>query len=487
MIAPDKQPTYEELLAEVLYLREELASLKRLVFGQKRERYVAAANEAQLELGLDIEAKAAPAAGSEHIEYSRKKPAKPQTPHSRQALPAHLPRRDIVIEPEEDVNGLRRIGEEITEELEYQPGELYVNRYIRPKYARGEPEGVIIARLPSRPIEKGIPGPGLLAQILIGKYVDHLPLYRQINQFKRLGIELAASTICGWVKGGYELLLPLNEVHFSSVFESDYLIADETPIQVLDESKKGRSHKGYYWVYYDPVEKEVYFDYRQSRSRDGPNEMLKDFSGYLQSDGYSGYDDTTSRKNVIPLGCFAHARRYYHKAKDSDPKRAEWMLRHIQQLYRVERKARKQGLSYEERYDLRQANSRPVLDTIKDWLDTECLQVLPKSVMGKAIGYSLNQWPKLQNYLLDGRLEIDNNLVENAIRPVALGRKNYLFAGSHEGGKRGALVYSLVATAKLQGVEPFEYMKDIIGRIADYPHKQIADLLPANWKEKFKK
>lgn len=200
---------------------------------------------------------------------------------------------------------------------------------------------------------------------------------------------------------------------------------------ILDGIKIGRSHRGYFWVYYDPLEKEAYFDYRESRSRDGPNEMLKDFAGYLQSDGYSGYNDTTSRNSVIAVGCFAHrrsrfigdARRYYDKAKDSDPKRAEWMLSHIQQLYRIERKARKQGLSYEERYDLRQRYSRPVLDAIKEWLDSECQQVLPKSLMGKAIGYMLNQWPKLQNYLLDGRVEIDNNLVENAIRPVALGRK----------------------------------------------------------------
>jgi transposase len=485
MNVAEKQPTYEELFAEVVYLREELALLKRLLFGQKRERYVAGEDDQQLELNLDIEPKPAPEPESERIEYSRKKPAKPQTPHSRQPLPAHLPRKDILIEPEEDVSNLKRIGEEISEELEYEPGKLYVNRYIRPKYALPDDEGVIIAALPSRAIEKGIPGPGLLAQILIGKYVDHLPLYRQINQFKRLGVKLADSTVCGWVKAGYELLLPLYEVLGATVFESDYLMADETPIQVLDGSKIGCSHRGYFWVYYDPVTKIVYFDYRDSRSRDGPNEMLKNFEGYLQSDGYSGYEDTTARKNVIGVGCFAHGRRYFKRAKDSDPDRAGWMLSHIQQLYRIERKARKEGLSHEERYELRLEYSQPVLTDIKDWLDKECLQILPKSLMGKAVGYMLNQWPKLQNYLLDGRLEIDNNLVENAIRPVALGRKNYLFAGSHEGAKRAALIYSLVATAKLHEVEPFEYMKDILSRIADYPYKQIADLLPQNWKEKF--
>ena len=280
MNVAEKQPTYEELFAEVVYLKEELALLKRLLFGQKRERYVAGEDNPQLELDLGIDPKQAPDPGQpgERIEYTRKKPAKPQTPHSRQPLPAHLPRKDIFIEPEEDVSDLKRIGEEISEELEYDPGKLYVNRYIRPKYARPDDEGVIIAELPSRPIEKGIPGPGLLSHILIGKYVDHLPLYRQINQFKRLGVELADSTVCGWVKAGYEILLPLYEVHCAKVFESDYLMVDETPIQVLDGIKIGRSHRGYFWVYYDPLEKEAYFDYRESRSRDGPNEMLKDFA-----------------------------------------------------------------------------------------------------------------------------------------------------------------------------------------------------------------
>jgi hypothetical protein len=219
---------------------------------------------------------------------------------------------------------------------------------------------------------------------------------------------------------------------------------------------------------------------------------LNHFEGFLQRDGYNGYDEIASpkgagRKAVIPVGCMAHARRYFVEARQSDPARAEWMLTEIQQLYRIERQAREREMSYQERYQLRQENSQPVLNTIKEWLDQECLQVLPKSLMGKAIGYMLNQWPTLQNYLLDGRLEIDNNLVENAIRPVALGRKNYLFAGSHEGAKRAALVYSLVATAKLHDVEPFEYLKDLIGRISDYPYQQITDLLPANWKTKFKK
>jgi transposase len=501
---PKGQATYEELLAqnaalqlEVFQLKEQLSLFQRLLFGQKRERFVPG-NDHQLELGLDIEKQSPAQPETEELHYIRRKPSKPQTPPVRQPLPSHLPRKDIVIEPQEDTHGMQKIGEEITEELEYEPGKFYVNRYIRPKYAKADGDGVIIGQLPSRPIEKGIPGPGLLSHILISKFVDHLPLYRQQKQFKRLGVNIADSTLVGWVKAGYELLLPLYEIHLYSVLNKDYLMADETPIQVLEDNLPDKSHRGYFWVYYDPLEWQVYFDYQPSRSRDGPEELLKTFQGYLQSDGYRIYDDIASpqdrrdsenqdRNRIIGVGCFAHARRYFDQAKESDPPRSEWMLLAIQQLYGIERQVREEGMSFQERYRLRQERSQPILNTIKEWLDQECLQVLPKSLMGKAIGYMLNQWPKLQNYLLDGRLEIDNNLVENAIRPVALGRKNYLFAGSHEGAKRAALVYSLVATAKLHEVEPFEYLKDIISRISDYPYQQITDLLPANWKTKFKK
>lgn len=506
MQAAEQKPTYEELLAqnttlqlEVFRLKEQLDLFRRLLFGQKRERFVPR-DDRQLELGLNVEKQEPPfrqaqdtaQSQAEEIHYTRRKRSKVQTPPVRQPLPSHLPRKEIIIEPPEDVSGMKRIGEEITEELEYEPGKFYVNRYIRPKYAKVDREGVIIGRLPSRPIEKGLPGPGLLSHILISKFVDHLPLYRQCRQFKRLGMDIPDSTLVGWVKGGYELLLPLYGVHRLRVLSKDYLMADETPIQVLEDNLPGKSHTGYFWVYYDPLEWQVYFDYRPNRGRDGPEELLKNFQGYLQSDGYGVYDGLSSpngasRKGIIGVGCFAHARRYFEQAKESDPLRAEWMLLAIQQLYAIERQAREEAMSYPERYLLRQQDSQPILNTIKAWLDEECLQVLPKSLMGKAIGYMLNQWPKLQNYLLDGRLEIDNNLVENAIRPVALGRKNYLFAGSHEGAKRAALVYSLVATAKLHEVEPFEYLKDVIGRISDYPYQQITDLLPANWKTKFKK
>jgi len=261
-------------------------------------------------------------------------------------------------------------------------------------------------------------------------------------------------------------------------------MADETPIPVLDRTKPGKTHLGYHWVYYDPVAKLVFFDYRPGRSRAGPNDILKNFRGHLQIDGYDGYNDVIKRPEVIAVGCLAHARRYFEQAQENDSVRAEWMLSKIQELYAIERQARETALSFQERYQLRQEQALSILTKIKIWLDANLTAVLPKSAIGKAIGYMLGQWSKLEKYVTDGRLEIDNNLVENAIRPVALGRKNYLFAGSHEGAKRAAIIYTLVATAKLHEVEPFEYLKDILSCIPDYPHNKVADLLPQNWTTK---
>lgn len=479
----DKKATYDELEAEVLRLRHENELFRRLIFGQKRERYVPLTPEEQLQFELAELSKKDIPEKTEEISYTRKKPENKTKPPSRNLLPAHLPRNEIIIEPETDVTGLKKIGEEITEELEYKPAKFFVNRYIRPKYAnpKDEEQGVMIGTLPSRPIEKGIAGPGLLAHVLISKYVDHLPLYRQRQQFKRQAVEIADSTLCDWVKASCNLLEPLVDEIREQLIKASYLAADETPIQVLDRLKRGTTHRGYLWVYHAPIERLVLFDYRKGRSRAGPNQMLKNFKGYLQSDGYTGYDEIIARDQVISVGCFAHARRYFVEAQNVDSERAAWMLTHVQELYKIERQARENELSYDARYDLRQQNALPILAEIKAWLNEQSKQVLPKSAMGKAIYYMLHKWQRLERYTVDGRLEIDNNHVENLIRPVALGRKNYLFAGSHDGARRAAIIYSLVATAKKNDVEPFAYLKDVISRIADHPFKKLAELLPPNW------
>jgi transposase len=434
-------------------------------------------------MDLGLEASSETTVQTEKITYERKKKSsKIKTPHGRNVLPAHLPRHDIIIKPSEDVSGMPEIGSEITEELEFKPAEFYVNRYIRLKYKDEVSGRILIGELPHRPIEKGIAGPGLLSHVFISKYVDHLPLDRQRKQFLRSDVDIAPSTLGDWVKYSYELLKPLYEAHCQEILASDYLMIDETPIRVLDRYKKGKTHTGYFWVYYDPLGRRVFFDYRNSRSREGPNIVLKDYKGYIQTDGYVGYEEISLREDITRIGCFAHARRYFEKALSNDQVRSEWMLKTIQALYKIEARARDESLSYGQRYTLRQKESLPILTEIEIWLKKKSIQVLPKSMIGKAIGYMLGQWKYLNRYLDDGRFEIDNNLVENAIRPVALGRKNYLFAGSHNGAIRAALLYSLVSTAKLQNIEPYAYLKDVLKRISDYPYKNIRDLLPANWK-----
>jgi len=476
-----KKPTYEELQAKVLFLEFELDKLRRMIFGQKRERYVPVFNPEQLDIALDDQPSKVASVQTEDIRYTRRKKPRKQTPHGRNPLPAELPRKDIVIEPDTDVSNLKKIGDEITEELEYKPGKLYVNRFIRPKYALPKDEGVVIGNLPTRPIEKGIAGPGLLSHILVSKFVDHLPLYRQRQQFKRHGVVLPLSTITDWVKQTADLLEPLYHELKSTLLQSHYLQADESPLRVLDREKKGSSHLGYMWVYHSPMHGWVLFDYRKGRSRAGPNEMLQNFSGHLQTDAYNGYSDIVTKSDVTGVGCFAHARRYFKDALAVDAQRAGWMLDHIQKLYAIEEQARVDQCDHEARHFLRETHAQPILVEIKNWLDEQSKHVVPKSALGKAIGYVLSQWPRLERYTEHGFLEIDNNWIENVIRPLALGRKNYLFAGSHDGARRAAIIYSLVATAKKHNVEPFAYLKDVIIRIADHPYNKLSLLLPALW------
>lgn len=478
---PDLSSDVSTLQAEVIYLRQELDKLRRLIFGQKRERYAPVVNPEQLNIALDDQPTTAASVQTEDIHYTRRKKTKKQTPHGRNPLPAHLPRKDIVIQPDADVTNLKKIGDEITEELEYEPGKLYVNRYIRPKYALPKDEGVVIGNLPTRPIEKGIAGPGLLSHILVSKFVDHLPLYRQRQQFKRHGVVLPLSTITDWVKQSAEVLDPLYNELKTRLLLADYLQADESPLRVLDREKKGSSHLGYMWVYHSPIQGLALFDYRKGRSRAGPNEMLGDFSGYLQTDAYNGYNEITAKPDVTGVGCFAHARRYFNDALSVDAQRSGWMLDQIRELYAIEEQARIEQCDHQARQRLRETYARPILAEIKSWLDQECKHVLPKSALGKAVGYMLGQWSRLERYSDHGFLEIDNNWIENAIRPLALGRKNYLFAGSHDGARRAAIIYSLVSTAKKHNIEPFAYLKDVIVRIADHPHNKLHLLLPPHW------
>ena len=486
---PDSEFSQEALLEEnrrlkasIAYLKEEVAELKRLIYGSKRERFVPTQkDDAQLSLDLETEvADKEQAVVKQTVSYQR---AVKQTGNKpvRQSFPDHLPRIDIVLQPQEDVSAMRKVGEEVTEELDLEPARLFVRRYIRPRYV-SIAESFHMAVLPARPIEKGIPGPGLLAQIIVDKFVYHLPFYRQAQRYERMGMKIPSSTLNGWLPAACNLLEPLYLALKFEVLKSTYLQADETPIPVLDQQKKGKTHQGYHWVYYSPEEKLVLFDYQKGRNREGPKQLLKNYQGYLQTDGYQAYDQFEDREDIVLVGCLAHARRYFEHAKDSDPVKSEQALLLIQQLYAVERLAREQNLDPEDRYSLRQEKSVPLMDALGQWLVNEYPTVLPKSAIGKAFHYLIARYNKIYIYLQDGRLEIDNNLIENSIRPVALGRKNYLFAGSHSGAEKAAMVYSLLGSCKLQDINPYDYLKDILESLPEHPVNRLYELLPPNWK-----
>ena len=476
----DYKEKYQSACIEIINLRHELDQLRRLVFGSRHERFIANTPPEQLALDLTAETVQAAPVPVQTIEYTRQqrkeKTEKVQT--GRMKLPADLPREQVILEPQQDVSGLKKIGEEITEELERIPGRLFVRQYVRPKYAKAGGEGVLIADLPVRPIDKGIPGPGLLAQIVIDKYTDHLPIHRQLQRFEREGIKLSSSTLTDWISGTCALLEPLYDTLKKEILSTQYLQADETPIKVLDKDKKGTTHRGYHWVYHAPQERLVLFDYREGRGREGPTEVLKDFRGYLQTDGYAVYEDFEKKPGITLLNCLAHARRKFDEAKTNDPARAEYALSEIQKLYAIERHARAEALTAGQRYELRQHRSINLLNDLKSWMLENYKSVLPKSTIGQALHYSLERFDKLMRYCADGKLEIDNNLIENAIRPVAIGRKNYLFAGSHNGARRAAMLYSFIGTCKINDINPFEWLKNTLETIPQHPVNKLYELIP---------
>lgn len=486
----DYKGLYEELKLKYDALFYEVAQLKKMIFGSRHERFVAPMPESQLTLALAVDAIATTAeTETKEVIVTQtivRAASKPIVHPGRSPLPAHLRREETILEPATIPEGSRKIGEEITEELEYTPGELYVRKYVRPKYATPQSAEsswteIIIAAMPVRPIEKAIAGPGLLAQVVIDKYVDHLPLYRQMQRFERAGVKIAYSTLTDWVSATCTLISPLYEALKSEVLQSGYLHADETPIKVLDNDKKGKTHRGYFWVYNHSPGKLVFFDYQEGRGESGPRGILKEYKGYLQTDGYQVYDSFDQREEITLLHCMAHARRYFVEARDNDAARSDHALEQIQNLYAIERSCKEKGLTDEQRQQVRSKEAVPVLEELGIWMKDQYKETIPKSPIGKALAYSIQRWDKLCLYTTKGMLVIDNNPVENSIRPVAIGRKNYLFCGSHEAAKRTAMLYSLLGTCKLHGVNPFTWLKDILERLPSHPIKTVKDLLPHRW------
>lgn len=404
----------------------------------------------------------------------------------RQPLPRHLKRERIVHDLAEEEKhcpacrqDLRPIGEESSERYEYIPAQLAVIEDVCKKYACACT--VKTATKPPQPIEKSTAGASLLAQVIVAKCADHLPLHRQEKIFARHGVDISRQTMCGWLAQCADLLKPLYRSAKEVLFQSKVIGTDDTGVKVLDE-KLPFARTGRIWPYYgDQDHPVILYDYTATRARAGPEEFLRGYRGHLQADAYGGYDAffKDPARGLIEVGCWAHARRYFHKALESDQARMGPALLLIAQLYRVEKHAR--GLASEDRLRLRQLQSRPILDQLRDYLLEIQAEVLPKSPEGRAVRYTLKNWTALTRYCEDGDLEIDNNATERAIRGVAVGRNNWVFFGSDQGGKTAAVLRSFVASCQRAGVDPFTWLKDVLSRIAAHPITRLAELLPHNW------
>jgi transposase len=484
-----------QLLAElqaqqqlVAKLAHELQLFRRYLYGRRSERLDVDPAQLLLEFASWLKAReAAPAAVVPSIPDAVA-PAGPRPGHGRHRLPAGLPRRRIEHAlPEEQCAcqacGARlvKIDEEISEQLDYQPASLFITEHVRFTYAcPGCEASVLTSPLPAQPIDKGRPGPGLLAQVVTAKYADHLPLNRQVDIFARHGVDLSRQTLCDWVAATAELLVPIYEDLTARVRGSRVIHTDDTTVPVQDPTRT-QTRDGRLWVYVgDGEPADIVYDYTATRSRAGPIAFLGDFRGYLQADAYAGYDALYATGRVIEVGCWAHARRYFWEAKATDAPRALIALGVIQQLYRVEMETK--PLDADARRARRQAEARPVLERFKPWLDDQVGVVLPKSPIGEAVTYARAQWMALTRYLEDGALAIDNNAAERALRRVVTGRKNWLFCGSDVGGTRAAILYSVVATCKAHRIDPWAYLRDVLERIPTHPNRRRAELLPQAWK-----
>jgi transposase len=472
--------------AEIKDLESQIAYLKHKLFGRCGEKI----DPQQLLLFNELKAKAEALqqeAETEEICYTRRKG------HGRNPLPDNLPVEEVQ-HPLEDIGcpccgeAMQTIGQETTDELEYNPGSLFIRRHIRPKYAcRKCEQGVHIAPMPPRAIDKGIAGPGMLAYLLTSKFADHIPLNRFRKILRRSGIELAESTLCDWVARMSDLLTPIYDDWRTQLLAGRLIQSDDTEVPYLLKSLKKQTATGYLWTYLCESSKLVLYDFTTSRGRAGPSTFLAGFvGGTLQTDGYVGYDEIVERAELVRAGCWAHARRKYYDARRDDRVRCGRMLKLIQALFVVEQKAKALRADPEARFGdvehlaLRQEESKPLLDKIKVCTEDWSLEVLPRSSVGKAVTYMRNQWKPLTRFLEDPQLQLDNNASERAMRHVVLGRKNWTFAGSAEGGHRAAKIYSIIATCQQQGLDPFAYLRDVIDRLPR--GHEPATLTPAAWK-----
>ena len=470
--------------SEIEQLKLLIAKLQRMQFGRKSEKLERQIEQLELRLEAlqmnDAETVAALPKVIASIEGMARS--------ARRPLPAHLPREVQTLMPKEEAcpdcgGALHKLGEDVSEILERVPARCYVIRQVRVKLACGSCDKIVQAKSPSRPIERGMAGPGLLAHVLVSKYADHLPLYRQAEIFRREGVELDRATLADWVAGTSQLMKPLADMLREHVMKGEKLHADDVPVPVLAPGL-GKTKTGRLWTYVrddrpagDATPAAVWFAYSPDRKGEHPKEHLAKFRGTLQADGYAGFEQIYAAGSIQEAACWAHVRRKFYdiQAAHKSAVAAE-ALERIAGLYAVETEIR--GRTPEERRTVRNERSRPLLESLKQWLEEILGRLSKKSDTAMAVRYALGRWEALMRYCEDGRLEIDNNAAERSLRAVALGRKNYLFAGSDRGGESAAVLYSLIGTAKLNGVDPEAYLRNVLSRIAEHPINRIEELLP---------
>jgi transposase len=492
-------------------LQHQLQQLLRRMYGRSSEKI----DPAQMKLFEEMldrlvpESKPLPLPPQASWVTQSPPPAPSSTSTGRRKLPESLPRQVVVHDLQEDqkpcpcCGELRHvIGQETSEQLDYVPAKLSVIKHVRLKYAckacevGASEQGpqIEVAAKPLMPIEKGLAAPGLLANLIVNKYADHLPLHRLEKILERYDIQIARSTMCDWMAQSAQALKPLYDAMAREVKGSAVIHTDDTPVDVQDKEHPGGIRTGRFWVYLgDADHPQTVFDYTPSRKRDGPQKFLQNWSGYLQADAFAGYDAIymgqapASGGKVTEVACMSHARRKFFDARASDEKVSTQALAYIRLLYDIEKKAKEDQLTADTIKTLRQEKALPILKNFRAWLET-CLaaceggHVLPKSPMGQAIGYAFNQWEALNVYTTDGRLAIDNNASENALRRVALGRKNWLFCGSDKGGETAAVHFTLIATCQRHKVNPVEYLKNVLTRIAAHQVNNLRELMPDQWK-----
>ena len=482
-----------EMQGEIVDLRHRLDVMARRMFGRRSEQLDPA--QLQLVFGAVLAEEASPPPDTSETDAAdevEREPPRQRKGHGRKRPSKELPREVRVLEPESTIcpccgKPMPKIGEARSEQLDYVPATIRVIETVRPTYACATCKNSVAAvPAPISPIQRGKATAPLLAHVAVSKYADHLPLNRQEGMLARLGAQVSKQTLCGWIRQVNDLLAPVEEAHWASILASHVLQADETPVKVLDPPRK-QCAKAYFWAYVGDRD-EVAFDFSMGRGSEAPLKALSGFRGrYLQSDGYSGYSPVErANPDMVRTGCMAHMRRGFYDARALDPERCLVLLGHVRGLYEVEEDARKAATSREDlvalRSSLREAYSKSITLTMKEKLDRWRGEVLPKSPVGQAVGYALNQWTELTRFLEDGAIELDNNNAERALRTVAVGRANWTFCGSEAGGRWAARLYGLLQTCRMQGIDPLAWLTDVLDRVGSQRPSRMDELTPRGWK-----